>query len=160
MSNYDKVDCQEKVESRLSELFDQLVPAVGHCKTVAGEIVRACNRVVYRWFNDGDMVGTGYGNITVNPACRFLADKCRPFSVNCYIFDMLPGSYPRIYAIEGEYHALLFQDMERIIKMLDEHPELFSKDNTEDMHDYLKSIDEEEERTDWAEDDDYDEEEY
>lgn len=147
MSKYDKVDCQEKVESRLSELFNQLVPAKGHCKTVAGEIVRACNRMVYRWFNDGDMVGTGYGNITVNPACRFLADKCSPFGVSCNIFDMLPGGCP-LYVHEDEYNAVLFQDMERIIKMLDEHPELFSKDNTEDMLDYLESIDVEKERAD------------
>ena len=63
-------------EKRLNQLFDELVPARGAAKTVAGEIVRAISRIGYRNYNDGDHIGVGYGNETCNPAARYLSAKC------------------------------------------------------------------------------------
>ena len=31
------------------------------CETVGGEIIRAINRLGYRWWNDGDKFFVGYG---------------------------------------------------------------------------------------------------
>ena len=61
-------------ETRISALFDELVPASGKADTVAGEIIRAVNRIAYRNSNDGDHVGVGYGNETCNPAARYLGE--------------------------------------------------------------------------------------
>lgn len=53
-------------------LFDELVPSMGKSDTEGGEILRAVNRIQYRYWNDGDIAGQGYGKRTVNPAVRFL----------------------------------------------------------------------------------------
>lgn len=57
---------------QLDKLFDELVPKSGKAESLAGELVRAASRICYRFFNDGDMVGVGYGKETCNPAARFL----------------------------------------------------------------------------------------
>ena len=44
-------------------------------RSLAGELVRAMARIGYRWYNDGDQVGIGYGRETCNPAARFLIHK-------------------------------------------------------------------------------------
>ncbi len=59
-------------ETRLHKLFDELVPASGKADSLAGELVRAVARIGYRFFNDGDRIGLGYGKETCNPAARFL----------------------------------------------------------------------------------------
>ena len=45
-----------KNEERLSKLFKELVPDMGKAESLAGELVRAINRIGYRFCNDGDMV--------------------------------------------------------------------------------------------------------
>ena len=62
----------KKIEERNGKLFNELVPANGKCETLGGEILRAANRVSYRYYNDGDIAWKGYGCQTVNPAMRFL----------------------------------------------------------------------------------------
>ena len=55
-----------------SKLFEELVPSMGAAETTAGELLRAVNRIVYRFWNDGDMVCVDYGNETCNPAARYI----------------------------------------------------------------------------------------
>ena len=62
-------------ESRLDRLFDELVPASGKADSLAGELIRAAARIEYRFFNDGDRIGLGYGRETCNPAARFLKER-------------------------------------------------------------------------------------
>lgn len=57
------------------QLFEKHVPACGMAETVGGEILRAMTRIIYRFYNDGDMVGVGYGNETVNSSDRYLVNK-------------------------------------------------------------------------------------
>lgn len=54
------------------QLFEKYVPACGMAETVGGEILRSMTRIIYRFYNDGDMVGIGYGNETVNSSDRYL----------------------------------------------------------------------------------------
>jgi hypothetical protein len=61
-------------EKRISALFDKLVPDSGNAATVEGEIIRAINRIIYRWGNDGDLFWSGYGAETAGPAMEFLTD--------------------------------------------------------------------------------------
>ena len=61
-------------EKRISDLFDKLVPGSGNADTVEGEIIRALNRIIYRWGNDGDLFWSGYGAETAGPAMEFLTD--------------------------------------------------------------------------------------
>ena len=63
-----------ETEKRISVLFDKLVPSSGNADTVEGEIIRAINRIIYRWGNDGDHFARGYGAETVGPAMEYLTD--------------------------------------------------------------------------------------
>lgn len=62
----------DEAEKYLDEAFEQHVPHTGKSDTLYGELVRATSRIGYRFFNDGDIVGTGYGRETCNPAARFV----------------------------------------------------------------------------------------
>lgn len=72
-------------EQFFNSLRDKYVPACGKADTVAGEIIRAMDRIIYRYWNDGDMVFHGYGNETCNSSFRYLArtigEHCPEF--NC-----------------------------------------------------------------------------
>lgn len=58
-----------------NDLRSKLVPATGKADSVAGEIIRAMDRLIYRFWNDGDMVGDGYGNETCNGSYRYMYHK-------------------------------------------------------------------------------------
>jgi len=56
----------------LDKYFDKLVPSQGKAGTLNGEIVRAVNKIGYRWYNDGDKFYEGYGTETAGPSMAFL----------------------------------------------------------------------------------------
>lgn len=116
-------------EKRLNQLFDELVPARGAAKTVAGEIVRAISRIGYRNYNDGDHIGVGYGNETCNPAARYLSAKCGE-AVNAAI-DAIWGD-----AYDERYDKGLAALEQAVLDWLEEHPELQTTENKEDMWNY------------------------
>jgi hypothetical protein len=73
---YDHID---KLDNEyFNDLRDKYVPGMGAAETRAGEIIRAMDRLIYRFFNDGDMVGKGYGNETCNSSYRYLRRRLGP----------------------------------------------------------------------------------
>lgn len=142
-------------EERINELFEKLVPTSGKAPTVAGEIVRAISRIGYRWYNDGDQLGIGYGRETCNPAGRYLAKTCD---------DAIATAVTEAWGIYDEhaYSQKLDALEDTVLDYLERHPELEKKDNTEDMWEYRdpdEDKDEDEEDDEDWEEDDYDEEE-
>lgn len=130
-------------EDRLDELFNELVPPYGKAGTVAGEIVRATVRIVYRYYNDGDHIGVRYGKETCNPAARYLKATCNG-AVEQAISDAW-GIYN-----DMTYEAALDNIEKTILDYLDQFPELKTTTNQTNMYDYAT----EEDRDDY----DYDEE--
>ena len=116
-------------EKKLGELFEELVPAMGKAPTVAGEIVRAINRISYRNWNDGDHIGVGYGRETCNPAARYLGAKCG---------EEVASLISAIWGIENDkaYDLILGQLEAEVVKYLERNPELKAAENREDMFDY------------------------
>ncbi len=116
-------------EKKLGELFEELVPASGKAPTVAGEIVRAINRISYRNWNDGDHIGVGYGRETCNPAARYLGAKCG---------EEVASLISAIWGIENDkaYDLVLGQLEAEVIKYLERNPELKAAENREDMFNY------------------------
>lgn len=57
---------------RFEELSDALMKPSGKSDTIGGELIRAVNRICYRFYNDGDVIGCGYGNETCNAAGRYI----------------------------------------------------------------------------------------
>ena len=135
---------QEAANKEFEKLFNQFVPDMGKADTKAGEIIRAMARIGYRWFNDGDMFGVGYGKQTCNPAGRFLCDK----------LPEIENTLWKIYGIynEKEYEQGLLKVQNYVIDYISANPQLKEERNEED---YLDWVDEDEDI-----DDSYDEEEY
>lgn len=119
MTPYQQIDNLDK--TFFNELRDKLVPWEGAAKIVAGEIIRAMDRLIYRYYNDGDMPGHGYGNETCNSSYRYLSrmlgEKC-PYLNRCCDDD--------------EYETLLLQLATNVKEHLESHPELLTEENTFD----------------------------
>lgn len=142
----------KKNEEKINELFEKLVPASGKAENKAGELVRACCRIGYRYFNDGDIIGIGYGRETVNPAARYLIAEG-----NGDIADTVCKMW-ECYD-EKKYESLL-DDLEGyVLKYIETKPELMETE-TDDMWDYRDEDedvdtyeDEDEYEDDWEEED-------
>ena len=63
------------------ELSDKLVPATGKAETIGGEMLRAIERMIYRYFNDGDVIGMGYGIQTCQSSFFYLEDMLVGFGI-------------------------------------------------------------------------------
>ena len=116
------------------------MPASGKAENLAGELVRAMARIGYRWYNDGDQVGIGYGRETCNPAARFLIHKG-----NKEVSDLAAS----IWGIHSE------EAYEKLIDLLagaEGHPELRTLPTIDmwDLRDPDEDVDDwDEEEEDW-----------
>ena len=45
---------------KFSEISDKFLPVSGEGNTVATQIVTAVSKIVYKWFNDGDVYDTAH----------------------------------------------------------------------------------------------------
>ena len=142
-------------------LFDKLVPSSGDSETVEGELIRAINRIIYRWFNDGDYFYQGYGIETAGGAHSFLINsKQIPFDLQSTltsIFNKAEG------APEDGYERLIKFALEKVVDHVEATPEDEYTKLDRGMFDFEPEY--EEDLYDEEEDDDYydeyeDEEEY
>ena len=124
-----------KPSDKLQVYFDYLVPDRGNADTVAGEIVRAMMRLLYRDYNDGDVFYEGYGFETCAAAASFVADKLDLYED----FENIAESG----LSEDNYTEALEKITSKVISYLQKHEELLATPNEEDMLDTP---------TDWLED--------
>ena len=68
----------KELEDRNEPIYNKLVAGMGKSETVEGEMLRAINRIAYRYYNDGDEYMTGYGTETAGPAHSFLVNANHP----------------------------------------------------------------------------------
>ena len=116
------------LKKRNEVLWDKLVPSSGPSKFVEGEMLRAMNRLVYRWYNDGDRFWEGYGTETAGPAHSFLVNSSQ---INREEQRKLESLFD---AVVGEYRDEVYE------KMLDEVAELvlsYVEGIPEDQYDEL-----------------------
>ena len=138
---------------RNEPLYDKLVKGSGKSDTVEGEILRAVNRIIYRWGNDGDYFWKGYGAETAGPAVSYL--------VNSSMIPQIIQSKFKAWVSNNDGEDYDIKELEDLLAIALEYIE--SKDeseyskNTEDMFDYESEYEDEEE--DYDDYDDYDEEE-
>lgn len=113
-------------ENKISKLFAELVPTSGKADTVAGEIIRAISRIGYRFYNDGDQIGIGYGKETCNPAARYLMEYTDK-EIDAVIVKMW-GEYS-----EDVYEGYLHELEDKVLAFLENHPETKTTKNYVDM---------------------------
>ena len=147
------VEIEKSREERLEQLFEELVPASGKADSLAGEIVRAVMRIGYRYFNDGDQIGIGYGKETCNSAARFLLTYVQDHEIVKVVRAMW-GCYSELM-----YSMALNELVGMVNKYVDEHPELRETETVDmwDLYDKREDVDDSWEEDD--EDDEYDEDE-
>lgn len=144
-------------------LFDALVPMENQAPTFGGEILRAINRIAYRWFNDGDKAGDGYGRETVNPAVRYLRAKLDTFSYRKSTFSQIVNDFFMLvlddFVSDAGYQEMIDSLVDEGLRFIVDN-ELWEEPNNEDMFEYADRNDTDvsgyEEEEEWEdEDDDY-----
>lgn len=118
---------EEWVTEHLDDLWDHWftywVPGMGAAKTVAGEIIRAMERLRYRFWNDGDMVGVEYGNETCNSSNRYLLDQ---------VYGYKDLDYDGLAKADDYESDMADNHFQTVIFLLTIGQNLFFMDNTED----------------------------
>ena len=113
-----------KQDKEFNDWYDMYVPAHGKCDTLGGEIVRAINRLVYRWYNDGDTVDRYCGNVyNHNKACdNFLCERV--------------AGYVTLRNIsEFDFGDAVCKRLKFVYNYLKKNPKLFEVPNGEDCLD-------------------------
>ena len=98
----------------------QYQPARGKASTVGGEIIRAMNRIVYRFYNDGDTVSRYFGgDYNYLVVCdEFLLEKIPNYS-----------EMEGIRSTDEYYEKVLAHNTNETARYLMKHPELFEEPN-------------------------------
>lgn len=139
--NWNKIG---QISNKLNERRDKYVPDSGKAETVGGEIIRALDRVIYRYFNDGDMVGVGYGIETVNSSFRYLYKKV----------PNLPAGFG-YSSNEDLYLEELVKLAQRVVDYLNSTESVFDEPNDFDSREMTD--DDREELREWERDNEEDE---
>jgi len=136
-----------KLEKRNQVLFDKLVPGSGASETVEGELMRAINRLVYRWYNDGDKFWQGYGAETAGPAHSFLVNSNQ---IDFPLQSTLTSTFSKAVGASDEaYERLIKFALEKVIDHVEATPEDEYTPLKQEMFDFESEFEDEEE-------DDYD----
>ena len=145
-----------ELEARNEPLFDKLVPGQGTAETLEGEMLRAVNRLVYRYYNDGDKYNEGYGTETAGPAHSFLVNAVHPLRAK---MDSIMGEEK---LSDGEYERMLKMVLGLILDYIESKEGEYTKNTQGDIFDYPSEFenmedydDEEDDYYDDEEDDDY-----
>lgn len=124
--------------SRFQIAFNELVPPQGKADTQAGELIRAMGRILYRWFNDGDVFYKGYGVETVSPSVAFIY-KYGPDSIKELVDDAIEKVQryedPNFFEENGGYEEFLNNTAELVVDYILDNPELLAEEPAEDSRD-------------------------
>ena len=137
------------LKDRNQVLFDKLVPGQGASKFAEGEMIRALNRLVYRWYNDGDRFWEGYGTETAGPAHSFLVNSNQ---INREEQRKLEALFDAVVGVYGDevYEKMLDEVAELVLSYVEGIPEDQYEELGREMFDFDSEYEDEEE-----DDDDY-----
>ena len=138
----------KELEDRNEPLYNKLVPGQGDAETVEGEMLRAINRIVYRFYNDGDKYFQGYGTETAGPAHSFLVNANHPLkSAMIKLFDEPSG--------DNSYERMLKDVLDMILDHIESRQGKYTKNTLGGIFNYEPEFEEDEDDYD---DDYYDDE--
>jgi len=130
----DDINKEFDIDGNIDSWLKAYMKDEGKSNTVGGEILRAFAKIRYRYYNDGDMIGRGYGKETVNPAARYLYEHVLDSSTSD-IEGMLNGESD-INRSDDTYEDWLEGYEGSLENYLRNNEELFHTPNKEDMLDY------------------------
>ena len=119
-------------EETLEVLFEDLVPSQGAADTVAGEMVRAMMRVLYRDSNDGDKFFMGYGLETCASSVSYLCAHIT--TIEKRVENMLEEAFR--YEDDDRYTEALKAMTEDVVDHIMNNQELIFTPNEDDSREY------------------------
>lgn len=131
------INTEFDIDGDLESWAEQYTNNSGKSNTVGGEMVRAAMQIIYRYNNDGDMIGRGYGNETVNAAARYITEKAE-MGVNEQIQKWLDHEER---ANADDYDSFIETFTTEIEQILRENPELFQRPNKDDYWNWKEDED-------------------
>ena len=108
-------------------MYDRYVPAYGKADTLGGEILRAINRIVYKFYNDGDTVSRYY-------SCSYN----HSYGAEKFLYKHVPGYYITRdipYDDTLDFESAMCKNLKTVVDYLRENPALFEVKNSEDFLD-------------------------
>lgn len=125
---------------KLESLFEQLVPAEGPAETVAGEIVRAANRLLYRAYNDGDVFWQGYGIETVGPVYEYLMGLSKYEFEHNELYSKMVTALDALCGVryDEQDEQLLQNFVDAVVALIEGCPSLKSSVNSDDCLNYYE----------------------
>ena len=145
----DRAQAAEEPEKILEVLFEDLVPNSGKADTVAGELVRAMMRLLYRDYNDGDLFYEGYGIETCGSSVAYLI----------YIIDDLYDSFSRVanrQETDDKYTDSLNSICNQVLNYIFTNDTVWMQNEDDSRGRELERVYEEDYRSDWEPEYDYD----
>lgn len=119
------------IEDRIQALSDRLVPGTGSAGTVAGELVRAMMKVLYRDYNDGDVFYQGYGLETCAPAMEYIKEILNSSDLDDYLDSIAQQGLQ-----DDDYTDSLREVASRVIKYIEKNLIKCLKPSDDDYLDY------------------------
>ena len=126
----------ENTQEKLSELFEEFVPAEGQCENLGAELIRAMNRVGYRNWNDGDYFFTGYGLETCGPDMAYIYDNVDDERVTNDI-DKAADLVNYMYdddEMSKKYEPRIMTVFADVIDWMMDHPEIFATETPDSRY--------------------------
>lgn len=114
----------EENDQWFEDMFSEYVPDEGKADTIGGEIIRAYMKVMYRYYNDGDMVGISYPDETA-----YLE------SAVSFVRRYVPGMMSFYACDENDYEKILRHNENVIVEFLQINTKLFERPNNVDSLD-------------------------
>lgn len=136
-------------DDMLDTLFKELVPNSGKADTVAGELVRAMMRILYRDYNDGDVFYEGYGIETCGSSVAYLI----------YMIEDLYDSFDRIAnrrETDDDYTDSLNGICNQVLNYIFTNDSVWMPNEDDSRSRELEKVYEEDYRKDWEPEYDYD----
>lgn len=113
MKREDFAEVKKALQTRNDQYYDVLVPTSGKCDTQEGEMLRAINKIIYRYWNDGDYFFEGYGCETAGPAHAYLVELS-------ILSDVLSSKFKEITFKYGmDYDIRLYEALEIVLDYID-----------------------------------------
>lgn len=126
---------------KLMEPLSEYIPDRGKADTIGGEMTRAVERIAYRWFNDGDNVGSfdmydDYDIPSVTFAAAYILDEYSSFGslgrkLKQVVEELVYNDYT-----DPDYERGIVRLCQVARDIFDTSPEIFSKRNSDNMFDH------------------------
>lgn len=121
---------QKALEERNNKIYEKLVPVQGKAETLQGEMLRAINRLIYRFHNDGDYWFDGPGIDSVGSVESFLMHCAR-----CKYVDIAEELLASQFAKEKKYEKQIYAILEKILDHIESCNGEYAP-NQYDMYDF------------------------